>query len=48
MRKQNIADTGATLNDRTLQAAFGENIQIDATNRGVRVIIPKYGLKGEC
>lgn len=39
--------TEEILHDRTLQAAFGDNIQTDATHRGVRVIIPIRGIKGE-
>lgn len=39
--------TEVVLHDGTLQAAFGDNIQIAATNTGMPVIIPKHGLKGE-
>ena len=39
--------TEETLNRDTLQAAFGDNIQIDETLGGMRVVVPRYGWKGE-
>lgn len=39
--------TEETLNRDTLQAAFGDNIQIDETLGGMRVVVPRYGRKGE-
>lgn len=36
------------LNDSVMQATFGDNIQVDSTSTGKRVIVPKYGPEGKC
>jgi iron complex transport system ATP-binding protein len=35
------------LNDNVMQVTFGDNIQVDDTSRGKRVIVPKYGPEGK-